>query len=279
MTPGRLRGSVVVGLAAAAVGCSLTAVPAAPDAVAPDPAVSQRDLPLLRDAVTAYRRGDVAAGDAIRARVGSAGAGAFLDWTALRIGGVTVSFDRVMAFAVGYPDFPGQSWLRRRGEEALLVERKPAALVRTYFARERPQTPAGKARPRPGFPGGWSGRRGRDPGPGRLAQRHVRSRPGTPHPGRLQGHARHGRPQRPDAALPRPRELGRGPAGRHLCGGGFRHARSGAGRRRGARPQRPEACGFRPGSPEGRTPLSFRPDPAPAPLGQRRSRPRRFCPT
>ncbi|WP_375460129.1 lytic transglycosylase domain-containing protein [uncultured Enterovirga sp.] len=123
-----------------------TAAVAAPEETKPPEtnAAARPDLPLLRDAVTAYRRGDLAAGDAMRARAESAAAGLFLEWAALRLGGMTVSFERVAAFSVANPDFPGQSWLRRRGEEALLVERKPPSLVRAYFARERPQTPAGK---------------------------------------------------------------------------------------------------------------------------------------
>ena len=118
-----------------------------PEAAAPEPAgpaPERPDFVRMRDAVAAYRRGDLAAGDQIRTRVESPGAAAFLDWAALRLGGGAIPFDRVMEFTLAYPDYPNPSWLRRRGEEALLVERRPAAAVRAFFTRERPQTPAGK---------------------------------------------------------------------------------------------------------------------------------------
>ena len=108
------------------------------------PQPSAADLALVRDAVTAYRRGDVPAGDALRNRTESAGAKAFLDWTALRLGGAAIPFDRVAAFALAYPDFPNASAIRRRGEDALMLERRTGPVLRAFFARERPQTPAGK---------------------------------------------------------------------------------------------------------------------------------------
>ncbi|MDB5592712.1 lytic transglycosylase domain-containing protein [Enterovirga sp.] len=135
-------------LALAATGCvgipMLAAQQPPPRPADMAPAADMPDVALVRDAVAAYRRGDLSAGDALRARATSPAAGAFLDWAALRIGGIGVSFDRVLAFATAYPDFPGQSWLRRRGEDALLAERKPAPVVRAYFTRERPQSPGGK---------------------------------------------------------------------------------------------------------------------------------------
>ncbi len=108
------------------------------------PAVERPDLAVVRDAVTAYRRGDLAAGDALRRRVETPAAGAFLDWAALRLAGVTVPFDRVAGFWLAQPGFPNPAWLRRRSEDALLVERRPAPFVRAFFARERPQTVSGK---------------------------------------------------------------------------------------------------------------------------------------
>jgi len=117
------------------------AKPAAPP---PPVKVERPDVPLVRDAVAAYRKGDFAAGDAIRKRVATPGAGALLDWAAIRLGGSAIGFDRVAAFAQAYPDFPNQVWLRRRFEDALLYERRPAPFVRAFFAREKPVTSSGK---------------------------------------------------------------------------------------------------------------------------------------
>jgi len=151
---GGTRFGQVARLAAAAALAALALLPSRGDANEARPTgkiesveaitASHPDVGLVRDAVTAYRRGDLSAGDAIRARVAKAGARFFLDWAAIRLGGVTIPFDRVLAFGLAHPDFPGQAWLRRRAEDALLVERKPASLVRAFFAREQPQTASGK---------------------------------------------------------------------------------------------------------------------------------------
>jgi soluble lytic murein transglycosylase len=99
---------------------------------------------LVRDAVTAYRKGDLAAGDALRARAGPGASAALLEWTAIRFGGPSVGFERALAFMRNYPDWPGAANMRRRAEELLLAERKPAALVRAFFAKGRPQSASGK---------------------------------------------------------------------------------------------------------------------------------------
>lgn len=108
------------------------------------PRASEAELGRIRDAVAAYRRGDVAEGDAIRARVELPASGLLLDWLAVRTGGPGIDSERVFAFGRRYPAWPGQLWLRRRGEEMLLAERKPGPVLRAFFATERPQSPAGK---------------------------------------------------------------------------------------------------------------------------------------
>jgi soluble lytic murein transglycosylase len=99
---------------------------------------------LLRDAMLAYRRGDVSGGDRLRARVTDPVAIPLLDWAAIRFGGQLVDFDRLAAFTRANPDWPGAGWLRRRAEELLVAERKPAPVLRAFFARERPVTAQGK---------------------------------------------------------------------------------------------------------------------------------------
>lgn len=115
-------------------------------AATPAPERAERpDVPLVRDAIAAYRKGEFAAGDAIRKRVATPGAGAFLDWAALRLGGSGIGFDRVVAFANSYPGYPNPAFIRRRMEDTLLADRaKPATFVRAFFAREKPLTASGK---------------------------------------------------------------------------------------------------------------------------------------
>ncbi|MDB5511288.1 MAG: Lytic transglycosylase catalytic [Enterovirga sp.] len=107
-----------------------------PDGQAPD-------VLAVRDAIAAYRKGEIEIGDRIRSRV-SASATPLLDWAAIRYGGSAIDFDRLAAFLRDYPDWPGAGWARRRAEEALVSERKGADVVRAFFARERPQSASGK---------------------------------------------------------------------------------------------------------------------------------------
>jgi soluble lytic murein transglycosylase len=124
----------------------LTAPAVAVNAAGPDPrgAAAQISPSLLRDAMLAYRKGDVAGGDRLRARVTDPVAVPLLDWAAIRFGGPLIDFERLAAFTRTNPTWPGAGWVRRRAEELLVAERKPASVLRTFFARERPITPAGK---------------------------------------------------------------------------------------------------------------------------------------
>jgi soluble lytic murein transglycosylase len=142
LDPDRL---VKEGDGAAPVAASLPPVltprrPSAPDL----PRFGEAELAQVRDAVAAYRRGDLAVGDAMRARVRSAAAGLLLDWMAVRTPGLGIDSGRVLAFGRAYPDWPGQSWLRRRTEELLVAERKPGPVLRAFFGAEKPQSAAGK---------------------------------------------------------------------------------------------------------------------------------------
>ena len=113
----------------------------APSVLLPD--ASAPDVSAVRDAIGAYRKGDLGAGDRIRSRL-DGGLGPLLDWAAIRFGGPAADFERVAAFLRRYPDWPGAAWVRRRAEELLLSERKPPETVRAFFSRERPQSAGGK---------------------------------------------------------------------------------------------------------------------------------------
>jgi soluble lytic murein transglycosylase len=101
------------------------------------------EISAVRDAIGAYRKSDLAAGDRIRARL-EGGVGALLDWTAIRFGGSAVDFDRLASFLRQYPDWPGIGWARRRAEDQLVAERRPPEVVRAFFSRERPQSAGAK---------------------------------------------------------------------------------------------------------------------------------------
>jgi soluble lytic murein transglycosylase len=119
--------------------------PAAPAAQDADPAKKPIvSLETLRLAIELYRKGDVAGGDKARAGLGEPASRALTEWLAIRFGGAQVGFNRIVDFIRDNPTWPVSASLRRRTEEALFTEKKPAALVRAYFATQRPITAAGK---------------------------------------------------------------------------------------------------------------------------------------
>ncbi|MCJ2082017.1 lytic transglycosylase domain-containing protein [Methylobacterium sp. J-090] len=122
--------------------------PVAPVPELPDPARAARiapdiDVPALRQAIDAYRKGKVAEGDRLREGFKDPAARALLEWVAIRAG-AGIGFERTIAFTRANPDWPAGPLLRRRAEEALLIERKGPAIVRAYFAASKPASAPGK---------------------------------------------------------------------------------------------------------------------------------------
>jgi soluble lytic murein transglycosylase len=118
--------------------------PAGPAAQDTDPAKTNVSIESLRQAIELYRKGDVAGGDRARASLGETAPRALTEWLAIRFGGAAVGFNRIVDFIRDNPTWPVGASLRRRAEEALFTQRKPAALVRAYFATQRPVTTLGK---------------------------------------------------------------------------------------------------------------------------------------
>lgn len=122
--------------------------PLAPVPEVPDPARAARiapdiDLALLRQAIDAYRKGKVSDGDRLREGFTDPAARALLEWVAIRAGS-GIGFERTTSFTRTNPDWPAGPLLRRRAEEALLIERRNPATVRTYFASAKPASAPGK---------------------------------------------------------------------------------------------------------------------------------------
>jgi soluble lytic murein transglycosylase len=101
------------------------------------------DMAALRDAIQAYRKGDVARGDALQATFRDPAAIRLCEWLAVR-GPAFVGFDRIAAFLSASPDWPGVASLRRRAEEALLAERRAPGTVLAFFAGEAPLSTSGR---------------------------------------------------------------------------------------------------------------------------------------
>jgi soluble lytic murein transglycosylase len=101
------------------------------------------DLNLLKQAVEAYRKADIAEGDRLRNSIPDASARPLLEWIAIRAT-PTIGFERIAGFLREDAGWPAGTLIRKRAEEALLYGRKPPAMVRAFFATQRPTTSAGK---------------------------------------------------------------------------------------------------------------------------------------
>jgi soluble lytic murein transglycosylase len=106
--------------------------------------VSSAELARIKKALAAYKSGDLGAGDATAQGIQDPVAATLVEWLAIRGAGQQMGFDRLAAFVERHPDWPTQGNLRRRAEEALVAEKRPAATVRAFFAKSKPVTPGGK---------------------------------------------------------------------------------------------------------------------------------------
>ena len=104
---------------------------------------SASDVQAMKQAIAAYKSGDVAKGDALSTPLGASIPGVISEWVAIRSQGAQLGFERISRFLTNYPDWPTQSLLRRRAEEALVAEKQPMPVVRSFFAKQQPITPGG----------------------------------------------------------------------------------------------------------------------------------------
>ncbi|VFU10973.1 Lytic transglycosylase [Methylocella tundrae] len=103
-----------------------------------------RDLAGFKEAISFYKSGDLAGGDAAAKAATDPIVQTALEWIALRTFSRESGFDRMQAFIAAHPSWPAQGWLRKLSEEALFGDRKKSALIKSYFSTSEPQTPAGK---------------------------------------------------------------------------------------------------------------------------------------
>lgn len=109
-----------------------------------EPLPRRADAAALRQALDAYRRGDVAAGDAAAGQALDDLGRTALEWAALRLQPRTVGHRRFIAFLDANKDWPSEGFLQSRLEDALYNERPSPALVRARFAGHEPTTAAGR---------------------------------------------------------------------------------------------------------------------------------------
>ena len=102
------------------------------------------DITGLREAIAAYRAGDLKAGDAAAQTTTNPTARTAADWAALRLMPRETGFDRIAAFLKAQPGWPTAAALRRRAEEAIYYDKRPPAEVIAWFSSRRPETAMGK---------------------------------------------------------------------------------------------------------------------------------------
>lgn len=118
---------------------------ASPAPAALDPAVLLGpDLDAFSHALTAYKDGDFAGGDAALANVEQPLPRAAAQWAGLRLHPREAGFTRLSRFLAEHPSWPAVAWLRQRVEEALYGDKHPDRMIADYFASAPPKTPAGK---------------------------------------------------------------------------------------------------------------------------------------
>ena len=110
------------------------------------PSVADKDAdePLVRQALDAYRRDDLASGDRAAAAIKGPLARLTAEWSAIRLGSHLVGLARLDAFAATHPDWPALSWLSRRIEEAVAADRSNTAQIEARLGKMTLKTVAGK---------------------------------------------------------------------------------------------------------------------------------------
>ncbi|MDB5650979.1 MAG: lytic transglycosylase, partial [Hyphomicrobiales bacterium] len=92
------------------------------------------DLDGLREAISAYRSGDLAKGDTEAARIPDPLARLAVEWVALQTQPRAAGFQRISAFLSDHPDWPARAGLQKRLEELLYLDKGRPALASAWFA-------------------------------------------------------------------------------------------------------------------------------------------------
>ncbi|MBV8961669.1 MAG: transglycosylase SLT domain-containing protein [Hyphomicrobiales bacterium] len=106
--------------------------------------IAPPDANAAKLALAAYRKGDMALGDAFAATAKTEVARVALEWAAIRLDARGTGFNRLTAFLRDHADWPAAPWLRRRGEEALFGDKQGFSLLASYFSKAQPESAPGK---------------------------------------------------------------------------------------------------------------------------------------
>ena len=108
------------------------------------PPATRSPSPAALAALSAYRKSNLAAGDAAAVGVVDDLEKLALESLALRLLPREAGYQRLMDFALRHPTWPSRHWLEHRAEEALFGDPHPQSMIAAHFATAQPETPAGK---------------------------------------------------------------------------------------------------------------------------------------
>ncbi|KLK90205.1 lytic transglycosylase [Microvirga vignae] len=106
----------------------------------PKPMGDLEQLPLI---FKAYRDNDLTEAAILKSKLSDPAAQAVAEWFAIR-SGLSIGYERIIAFRKDYPDWPTTAQLRRRMEDTFLAQRPSTAQIRAFFDEHRPVTASGR---------------------------------------------------------------------------------------------------------------------------------------
>jgi soluble lytic murein transglycosylase len=98
----------------------------------------------LKAIAEAYRKGELASGDALSRSINDTGMRVTAEWIAIRTSARSVGFERLNHFLSNNPDVPMRKWLLRKAEDALFLERANASKTLAFFGTRAPEGVSGK---------------------------------------------------------------------------------------------------------------------------------------
>ncbi len=129
---------------APAMAAPEAARPVAPTVLAPSTPPSSESLSAVKKAIELARRGKTSEATAIGNSVTDPVAAKLIEWVALRAESGDFDFQRYAGFAAANPGWPNITQFRRKAEAALWQNGVNDAVIRRYFASNKPLTAKGK---------------------------------------------------------------------------------------------------------------------------------------
>ncbi|WP_147306355.1 lytic transglycosylase domain-containing protein [Methylovirgula sp. 4M-Z18] len=102
------------------------------------------DITGLREAMAAYKTGNLTAGDEEAKKIVDPLAATLAEWTALRAASHEAGYDRLTGFVAAHADWPGNAFLLRKAEEELYCNKVGTDRLQAYFTKRMPLSTLGK---------------------------------------------------------------------------------------------------------------------------------------